>query len=412
MTTTISGISHLLGSKGNAAIYIFNRNRLIDNYEAITAAFTAKYTNFKIAYSFKTNYLKEIVTTVQSLGALAEVVSPYELQYAQALKFAPSATVYNGVIPDLEHKYYIAANHGIVNIDCYEEFAALLERAEKRHELIRLGLRVSLDVGNGVNSRFGVDPDGEEFQKIMQEIRDGRYVELDGFQCHIGAARPVRYWKEKTLKLIDLLQKYGGHYADFSGVMFGPMPESLAKQFSDYPASFQPYAEVTAGLLKEAFPDERVKMIVEPGTALVGNTMDVLASVKSIKVIRGMAYITVDCCLNQLGLICNYKDIPFEIIQNGDRQRIRLENATIVGNTCIEYDYIRKGMIGELGVGDFIRFENLGAYSISTSRSFIVPPLDVVDEVSRRQLTARADRFYMFQESHWIKLIKRLTIKA
>lgn len=69
MTTTISEISPLLGSKDDAAMYIFNR--LIDNYEAITVAF------------------------VQHLGALAEVVSLYELQYAQALKFAPAATVYN-----------------------------------------------------------------------------------------------------------------------------------------------------------------------------------------------------------------------------------------------------------------------------------------------------------------------------
>lgn len=398
MTTTTSEILPLLGSKGNAAIYIFNRNRLIDNYEAITAAFTEKYANFKIAYSFKTNYLKEIITTVQCLGAMAEVVSPYELQYAQALKFAPEATVYNGVIPDLERKYYIAANHGIVNIDNYDEFTALKERAEERQEPIRLGLRVSLDVGNGVISRFGVDPDSEEFQKIMQAIQDSRYVELDGFQCHICSARPVRYWKEKTLKLIDLLQKHGGHYADFGGGMFGTMPESLAKQFSDYPASFQPYAEVTAGLMKEAFPDERVKMILEPGTALVGNTMDVLASVKNIKVVRGVTYITVDCCSNQLGLICNFKDIPFKIIQNGNRQRIHVENATIVGNTCIEHDYIRKGVTGKLGVGDFIRFENLGAYSISTSRSFIIPPLDVVDEVSGRQLTERVDSFSMFKK--------------
>ena len=222
------------------------------------------------------------------------------------------------MIPDLEHKYHIAVNYGIVNIDCYEEFAALRERAEERHELIRLGLRVSLDIGNGVTSRFGVDPNGEEFQKIMQEIRDSQYIELGGFLCHIGSARPVRYWKEKTLKLIDLLQKYGGRYVDFSGGMFGPMPESLANQFSDYPASFQPYVEVTAGLLKEAFPDERVKMIIEPGTALVGNTMDVLASVKNIKVIRGVTYITVDCYSDQFGFICDYKDIPFKIIQNGD----------------------------------------------------------------------------------------------
>ena len=218
------------------------------------------------------------------------------------------------MIPDLEYKYHIAANHGIINIDNYEEFAALLEKAEERHDLIQLGLRVSLDVGNGVISRFGVDPDGEEFQKIMQEIRDSRYVELGGFHCHIGSARPVRYWKEKMLKLISLLQKHGGDYADFGGKMFGPMSESLAKQFSDYHASFRPYAEVTAGLLKEAFPDERVKMIIELGTALVGNTMDVLASVKSIKVIRGVTYITVDCCSNQLGFICDCKDIQFEII--------------------------------------------------------------------------------------------------
>lgn len=398
MTTTTSEISPLLGSKGDSAIYTFNRNRLIDNYEAITTAFTAKYANFKIAYSFKTNYLKEIVTTLQSLGAWAEVVSPYELQYAQALEFAPTAIVYNGVIPDLESKYYIAANHGIVNIDNYEEFATLRERAEERQEPIRLGLRVNLDVGNGAVSRFGVDSDGEEFQKIIQQIRDSRYVELDGFMCHVGRARPVRYWKEKTLKLISLLQKHGGCYLDFGGGMFGLMPESLAKQFSDYPASFHPYAEVTAGLLKEVFPDERVKMIVEPGTALVGNTMGALASVKSIKVIRGVTYITLDCCSNQLGLVCNFKDIPFEIIQNGDRPRICVENAIIVGNTCIEDDRIRKGVTGELGVGDFIRFENLGAYSISMSRSFIIPPLDVIDEASGMRLTARIDSFSMFQK--------------
>ena len=399
MITTISEILPLLELKDDAAIYIFNRNRLIDNYEAITAAFTEKYANFKIAYSFKTNYLKDIITTVQRLGGWAEVVSPYELQYAQALKFAPADTVYNGVIPDLEHKYYIAATHGIVNVDSYEEFAALREIAKERSEPIRLGLRVSLDVGNGVTSRFGVDPNGEEFQKIMQEIRDSRYVELDGFHCHIGSARPVRYWKEKTLKLISLLQKHGGHYADFGGGMFGPMPESLAKQFSNYSASFQSYAEVTAGLLKKAFPDERVKMIIEPGTALVGNTMDVLPSVKSIKVIRGVTYITVDCCSNQLGFICDCKDIPFEIIQNGDRQRIHVEKAIIAGNTCLEYDYIRKDVTGELGVGDFIRFENLGAYSISSSRSFIVPSLDVVDKVSGRRLTAKVDSFsFMFQK--------------
>ena len=105
MIIIISEISPLLGSKGDAAIYIFNRNCLINNYEAITAAFTAKYTNFKIAYSFKTNYLKEIITTVHDLDGGAEVVSPYELWYAQALKFAPTAIVYNGVIPDLECKY-------------------------------------------------------------------------------------------------------------------------------------------------------------------------------------------------------------------------------------------------------------------------------------------------------------------
>ena len=398
MITTINGISDLLELKGDKAIYIFNRNHLIDNYEAMTAAFTAKYTNFKIAYSFKTNYLKEIITTVQSLGGLAEVVSPYELQYAQALKFVPTAIVYNGVIPDLDGKYHIAVNHGIVNIDCYEEFVPLLEKAEERHEPIRLGLRVNLDVGNGEVSRFGVDSDGDEFHKIIQEIRDSRYVELDGFLCHVGRARPVRYWKEKTLKLINLLQKHGGRYLDFGGGMFGLMPESLAKQFSDYPASFKPYAEVTAGLLKEAFPDERVKMIIEPGTALVGSTMSALASVKSIKVIRGVTYITLDCCSNQLGLVCNFKDIPFEIIQNGDRQRIHVENAIVVGNTCIEDDRIRKGVTGEIGVGDFIRFENLGAYSISMSRSFIIPQLDVVDCDSGRQLTAKIDGFSMFQK--------------
>ena len=86
-----------------------------------------------------------------------------------------------------------------------------------------------------------------------------------------------------------------------------------------------------------------------------------------------------NCCSNQAGFICDCKDIPLTVFPTGSGGHRIVENGIIAGNTCLEFDYLRKGVSGEFGIGDAILFRNLGAYSLSCSRQFIVPRLGVYD---------------------------------
>ena len=363
---------------GNAA-YIFDRTTFENNFKDITHAFRREYRNFKIAYSFKTNYLSAICKGILDLGGMAEVVSPYELKYARVIGFGNSDIVYNGVVPDPLGKFRVAMRGAKVNVDNIAEYEAISSIAALNGEIVTLGVRVNIDIGNDLVSRFGVNADGDELSRLMDSIDNDPHVKFGGFHVHIGFGKPVRFWKEKARKMIELAKRYSPSYIDLGGGMFGLMPEYFAKQFAEYPGDFVQYAKATAGQMKEAFPDESIQLIIEPGTAMVGNTFSVAAHVTAIKELRGKQFIVMDCNSNQLGFASDTKKLLTEIVHRDGSDKVHVENGIIAGNTCIDKDYILNGYEGDVGVGDIIIFHNVGAYSLSPSRQFIVPRLGVYD---------------------------------
>lgn len=406
MVTITSETLRRLWSNAEApsAVYICDTNELIRNVENMDAAFRSRYGNFQIAYSFKTNYLGEIVKTARRMKLLAEVVSREECLYAIGNGYAKEDIVFNGVAPAPKTKYEIARN-GIVNVDNYAEAADIAHVAEDRGTKVQLGVRMNFDIGNGVVSRFGVEPNSDEFKKIIGLFEDAsELISFGGFHCHIGSARPVRYWKKRVEEMAELACKYEAKYIDIGGGMYGPMPEALSVQFDEYEGDFNEYARTVCSVMNRYFPDKECKLIVEPGTALVGDVMDMAAAVTSIKEIRGKTFVTVNCTSNHLGVISEIKDLPVEVLRNPhvpDGERTTVRNATVCGDTCLEFDYLKKGFDGIVGVGDRLLFRNVGAYSISSSRQFIVPRPAVVSADGRetfRQEETYCDMFnkYLF----------------
>ncbi len=396
MAITTSGILQLLTSRDKpGAFYVFDSVALMDNISKLHWEFSSRYSNFSIAYSFKTNYLKKICDLVRSFGGRAEVVSPEEYAYARRIGFQHKDIVYNGVIPD-ERKAFDALLGAKVNVDSLDAFRRMERGAEDifLNRPIPVGVRLNFDIGNGIVSRFGVDIDGEEYHELMNAISENYRFSFKGFQCHIGCGRPARYWKEKAKKMVDQAVLYGASYIDVGGGMYGPMEEDLAKQFDGY-SGYDEYAEAVCAEVDSKFPDHSLELIIEPGTALVGNTMHVVATVTGVKEVRGQTYITVDCCSNQLGVICDVKDIPARVI--GDSKGPEVNDAIIAGNTCLEFDYLKKGFSGRVEVGDRILFSNVGAYSIGASRQFITPRIPVVDYLTCKTLRSKEGFYEMFK---------------
>ena len=382
MNMTSSATLGRFASSDDPAAYLFSITKFQNNLSSILRAFQSIYPGVLIAYSFKTNYLKAICEAVLDKGQMAEVVSPYEYDYARTLGFHMDRIVYNGVIPDAEEKFKLAARGGYVNVDNIGEYNALAKMAQERNTAIQLGVRVNFDCGNNIVSRFGVDVESEEFATIMADIQKNPLVRFGGFHTHIGSSRQISFWGVKAAKMIELAQEYGAKYIDLGGGMFGQMPDELSKQFNGYVGSYEIYADVVAGKMAKAFPRGEVKLILEPGTALVGNTMKVVAKIANIKKVQDEIYVTMGCCSNHIGMLCDCRDIPATAflnptIPNDDRVHV---DATLCGDTCLEFDYIKKHFVGDVAPGDVVVFENCGAYSISASRQFIVPRLPVYSE--------------------------------
>ena len=91
----ISAIKELI-NKVPSPFYIFDEQGFIDNYKHIENTFKAVYPNYRISYSYKTNYTPFVCQLVKSLGGYAEVVSDMEYTLARKLGYANNQIVYNG----------------------------------------------------------------------------------------------------------------------------------------------------------------------------------------------------------------------------------------------------------------------------------------------------------------------------
>ena len=382
MTTTTNEILRELWSKDDSPMYLFNENTLYENIVNMGKAFHRYYGNTYAAYSFKTNYLADICQIANEAGLLAEVVSPYERMYAMELGFTPDRIVYNGVIPNTAEKVKLASCGGFVNVDNYDELRDIYFMAKEQDITIPIGIRVTFDAGNDLKSRFGIDVDSDDFSGAMAFFQHNTHLEFRGFQCHIGSARQPKYWKNKIDRMIALAKTYGAKYIDLGGGMFGPMAPELAEQFNGYAyGGYEEYAQIIAGAMKKAFPDESVMLMIEPGTALVGNTMKMAATITNIKFVRGQIYLTANCASNHMGVIADMKKLVPEVVHMNDNA-CTFTDVIVGGDTCLEYDYLVNGISGEFSIGDRLVFDNVGAYSISSSRQFIVPRPKVVSEVT------------------------------
>ena len=143
----------LLGER-STPFYVFDTQGFIENYQALQAAMQQVYPNYRVAYSYKTNYTPYICNLVKSLGGYAEVVSDMEYRLAKKLGYENSRIVYNGPAKGSCMEEHLRSG-GISNVDNPAEAARVAKLAAACPECtIKIGLRINMDLG--FVSRFGM----------------------------------------------------------------------------------------------------------------------------------------------------------------------------------------------------------------------------------------------------------------
>ncbi len=377
------------------AFYLLDSAQFRKNYAELKAAFNDIYPNWNIAYSYKTNYTPKLCKIVNELGGYAEVVSEMELEIAKRVGCKMDRVIWNGPIKNVPIMEQFLLDGGTINIDCIEELEQVKD-IHNRHadKLINVGIRCNYDVNDGVVSRFGFDIDGEDFMEAVKFATTTKNVKLINFQCHF-AKRQIAYWPARAKGMVELIDCLGiiPERIDIGGGLFGKMADSLKAQFSCEIPDYEAYAKAAAQVFADYFKDKDVKpeLLIEPGSAVVGDCMKFIGTVKTIKNVRGkwMAHVLG----SQKNISMTGINPPIEVIAMGGEQK-EYKDLDFLGFTCIEGDVLYHNYTGKLAHQDVIVISNCGSYSLVMKPPFILPNFPVLDiSEGKTEVIKRAENF-------------------
>ena len=386
------------------SFYLLDSAQFQKNYRELEAAFRAIYPRFHIAYSYKTNYTPKLGRLVDEMGGYAEVVSDMEMEIALRCGVNAEHMIWNGPVKNSARMEEFLLAGGCVNIDNLAEAWAIREIADRHLDrTLNVGIRCNFDVGDGTLSRFGFDVEGEDFEKICKMLADSTGLHFRCLHCHF-AKRKVEYWPARAKGMLQIYDKVKEQYGitpdriDIGGGIYGKMPECLSRELGYTPPGYDSYAKAAAVVFADKFcgadrPDQVPELLIEPGSALVGDCMKFVVRIDNIRRIRGKWIATVTG--SQKNISMAGINPPMEVIAGGG-QRQQYADVDIAGYTCIESDYLYRHYDGWLGIGDFLVLSNCGSYSVVMKPPFIlpnVPILDIGKGVEQVELIKRKENF-------------------
>lgn len=324
--------------------------------------------DFQPAYSVKTNYTPMIVKRFHDNGFLTEVVSDMEVEIAMSVGIPLDRIVYNGPLKG-KLAADVANAGGIVCFDNIDDI-----EASRYDEGARCMVRVAVDVGNGVDTRFGTK--ASEVRDALLLARAKGYDTV-GIHCHVTKGRGIRFWRSRVEIMADVFREnkdlLSERIIDFGGNMYSPLPYEKAKEHDDY-ASYSDYASLFRELSDRLVG---VKIMIETGTSVVANCVAFITHVVGIKHTGRNTYVLLDACKYNLGWATEHYNFPMVVINRFDTRRERVEGAFFVGRLCVENDVIYTGYSGDIGIGDIVRFTNAGAYTMNIKPPFIMPQCEI-----------------------------------
>lgn len=368
------------------SFYLLDTKIFKQNFSELQEAMCHYYQKTIISYSYKTNYIPRLCSIVNELGGYAEVVSDMERELALRLGVPHNKIVFNGPYKKKEAIEQAVLAGEIVNIDSRYDFSIVRNLAQKnKNSHFAIGIRCNFDVNDDVCSRFGFDIESAEFRKVLDEIENIPNLRVNGLHCHF-ASRNIDVWKNKVTGMLGLVRKLSSlslDYISVGGGIFGKMEESLKQQFTGSIPNFSEYAEVIAKPFAEYFEgyaeDRKPILFLEPGSALAGDAMRFAAKTVSIKNIRGKSIATLLGSVYNINPTLNGKNPPIQIVQFGEQQEQPYTDLDFAGYTCIESDYLYRGYSGNLAVGDYVVFGNVGSYSVVLKPPFILPNFPILE---------------------------------
>jgi diaminopimelate decarboxylase len=290
-----------LAERFGTPAYIYSQRTILGNYARLRG--TLARIPSLICYSVKANSHLRILSLLRQAGAGFDVVSGGELARALRAGASPDTVVFSGVGKTQDEiDAGLAAGIMMFNVESAGELAAIASRAQALGKVGRVAIRVNPDVEADTHPyistgqmihKFGVPKD--EALDLYRQAARSPHLQVRGVACHIGSqildVEPFWQALDEILSVarhlaaegikVETLDLGGGF-----GISYGPEPPLDVERM--------------ARGLQERLREATLRLIIEPGRALVGDAGVLIMRVLYVKRNQRKNFVVVDAGMNDL----------------------------------------------------------------------------------------------------------------
>jgi len=349
--------------------YVYSRAALEAKYREFSSAATGH--DVEICYAVKANSNLAVLNVLARLGAGFDIVSGGELERVLAAGGAAHKTVFSGVGKSAaEMRAGLRAGIRCFNVESETELERLASVATSMGKTAPVSLRVNPDVdarthpyiATGLrDTKFGVPY--EEAPRLYRKAAKLPGLSVVGIDCHIGSqltqVEPFVAALEKSLELVDMLDASGTplEHIDMGGGLGIRYRDEQPPAVADY-----------VGRLLQLIGRRRLKLLLEPGRALVGGAGVLLTRVEYVKQAPARNFIVVDGAMNDLVRPALYESWH-EVLPVRESAAAQA-NYDVVGPVCESGDFLARDRRLAASPGDLLAVMTAGAYGMSMSSNY------------------------------------------
>ncbi len=358
-----------IASRFGTPCFIYSRAAIESAYHEFREACAGA--DAQICYAVKANSNLAVLNLLARLGAGFDIVSGGELERVLAAGGEAAKTVFSGIgKSEAEMRRGLDAGILCFNVESEGELDRLARVAAQDRKTARVSFRVNPDVdpkthpyiATGLReNKFGVP-----FEKALPLYRKAAglaSIRVVGIDVHIGSQlteiEPFLAALDKVLALADSLAREGiaVEHLDLGG--------GLGIRYrEETPPSAREYAR----RLVERIGKRALKILLEPGRALVGNAGVLLTRIEYLKEGADKNFAIVDAAMNDLirpALYDSWHDV-LPVRRTEGTARV----YDIVGPICESSDFLARDRKLAASPGDLLAIMSAGAYGMSMSSNY------------------------------------------
>lgn len=366
----------------HTSFYLFWLDRL---YERINLIYEELGTGVGVCYAMKANPF--LVDSLRNLTDYFEVCSPGEYEICIKRNINPSKIIVSGVNKTRESMTRImnlGNGKGIFTVESRSHYDILKTLSDE----LNIGIKVILRLSSG--NQFGMDYD--TMFEVLEDIIKCEHIEFYGIHFYSGTQKKISKI-ETELEMLECLGEAVKQKYNIKPKLLEYGPGLSVSYFEgDKTVSAKEQLQNLRNCINKITGYDRVN--IELGRFIASECGSFVTNVIDVKKNYDINYCILDGGIHQLNYYGQLMGMKMPVIKAVTRNTEPLEKYNLCGSLCTVSDVlVKEKELPKLEAGDYLIFENCGAYSVTEGMSLF--------------LSRELPEIYTYSEGEGIKRLRK-----